>query len=184
MDGIWLQELLRLGESETVEFKKSTGLMKEIIETICAFANTHGGDVLIGVQDDDAVVGQQISDDTLKQVANDIKLNTEPKLYPTVQKAMLDNRAALLVSIEESPLKPHLAYGRPFVRVGATNQRVDREMYAYMLEQRHNGYGFDYQPMPAVSMGMRSKAPSRARVDQAVALPETEVSSSSPSASS
>lgn len=152
MDGIWLQELLRLGESETVEFKKSTGLMKEIIETICAFANTHGGDVLIGVQDDGAVVGQQISDDTLKQIANDIKLNTEPKLYPTVQKAMLDNRAVLLVSIEESPLKPHLAYGRPFVRVGATNQRVDREMYAYMLEQRHNGYGFDYQPMPAVSM--------------------------------
>ena len=32
-------------------------------DVLRAFANTHGGDVLIGVQDDSAVVGQQISDD-------------------------------------------------------------------------------------------------------------------------
>ncbi len=94
------------------------------------------------------VSGQQGSDDTLKHVANEIKLNTGPKLYPTVRKVILENRTCLLVSIEDSPLKPHLAYGRPFVRVGTTNQRVDREMYAYMLEQRYNGYGFDHLPLP------------------------------------
>jgi len=125
-----LQQLLAQGESDTVEFKKSTGLIKAIVETLCAFANTHGGDLLIGVTDDGRVLGQQVSDDTLKHVANEIKLNTDPKLYPTVRKVILENRTCLLVSIEDSPLKPHLAYGRPFVRVGTTNQRVDREMYA------------------------------------------------------
>lgn len=143
-----LQQLLVQGESDTVEFKKSTGLIKEIVETLCAFANTHGGDLLIGVTDDARVLGQQVSDDTLKHVANEIKLNTDPKLYPTVRKVILDNRTCLLISIEDSPLKPHLAYGRPYVRVGASNQRLDREMYAYMLEQRYNGYGFDHLPLP------------------------------------
>lgn len=147
-----IQQLLDRGESETVEFKKSTGVMKAIVETLCAFANTRGGDVLVGVDDDGHVLGQQISDDTLKNVANEIKLNTDPKLYPTVRRILLDKRACLLISIEESPLKPHLAYGKPFVRVGATNQRVDREMYAYMLEQRHNGYGFDHLPLPGVGI--------------------------------
>ncbi|GAK49452.1 hypothetical protein U14_00674 [Candidatus Moduliflexus flocculans] len=148
MDISLMQQMLAQGESETVEFKKSTGVMKEIVETVCAFANTRGGDLLIGVSDNGTVIGQQISDDTLKNIANEIKLNTDPKLYPTVRAVMFEERSCLFVSIEESPLKPHLAYGKPFVRVGATNQRVDRDMYAYMLEQRYNGYGFDHLPLP------------------------------------
>jgi len=34
-----IKELTEIGEAETVEFKKSTGERKEIIETISAFAN-------------------------------------------------------------------------------------------------------------------------------------------------
>jgi len=37
-----LKKLISQGESETLEFKKSTGEWKEIIETISAFANTRG----------------------------------------------------------------------------------------------------------------------------------------------
>ena len=36
-------KIIKSGESETVEFKKSTGEWKEIIETISAFANKKGG---------------------------------------------------------------------------------------------------------------------------------------------
>ena len=152
MNSSELFAIIAQGESDTVAFKKSTALVQQIVETVCAFANTHGGYVLVGVQDDGKVVGQQISDDTIKHVANEIKLNTDPKLYPTVQKVVLDKAACLLVAVEESPLKPHLAYGKPFVRVGASNQRVDRDPYAYMLQQRYNGYGFDHLPMPEVGM--------------------------------
>ena len=42
-------EIIKSGESETVEFKKSTGEWKEIIETISAFANKKGGVILVGV---------------------------------------------------------------------------------------------------------------------------------------
>jgi ATP-dependent DNA helicase RecG len=147
-----LSALIAQGESDTLELKKSSALMKEIVETVCAFANTHGGCIVVGARDDGAIVGQQISDDTLKHVANDIKLNTDPKVYPTVQKVMLNERSCLLITVEESPLRPHLAYGRPFVRVGASNQRLDRETYAAMLEQRYNGYGFDHLPLPEASL--------------------------------
>ena len=139
-----LLNVIRQGESETVEFKKSTASLREAIETLCAFANHKGGHLFFGVEDTGKITGQQASDDTLKNIANAVKLNTEPKLYPQVEKIELHHKTCILVIIEESPLKPHLAYGKSFLRVGTTNQRLDREQYEYMLQQKLNGYGFDY----------------------------------------
>ncbi|MCP4757294.1 MAG: hypothetical protein GY866_41050 [Proteobacteria bacterium] len=143
-----LSDLISKGESESVEFKKTTALLREGIETVCAFANHRGGYLLFGVDDEGGIIGQQVSDDTLKNIANAIKLNTDPKLFPTIQKIEIENRTCVLVTVEESPLKPHLAYGRPYIRVGPSNQKLDRERYEYILQQRANGYGFDHQVQP------------------------------------
>ena len=138
-------KLILKGESETVEFKRSTASMREAIETICAFANHKGGRLLFGVDDSGHILGQQVSDDTIKNIANAVKLNTDPKLYPAIEKIEIKEKECILVTVEESPLKPHLAYGRAYLRVGTTNQKLDRERYEYMLSQRFNGYGFDYR---------------------------------------
>lgn len=65
------QELLAGGESQLVEFKKSTSLLPEAIETVCAFANQHGGYLIFGIDDEGKVLGQQVADDTLKNIAID-----------------------------------------------------------------------------------------------------------------
>ncbi len=145
-------EIIKKGESETVEFKQSTALIREAIETICAFANHNGGYLIFGIKDDGTIIGQQVSDDTIKNIANSVKLNTDPKLYPSIEKVNIKNRTCLLVTIEESPLKPHLAYGKAFTRVGATNQKLDRDNYDYLLQQKFNGYGFDFQIQPGASI--------------------------------
>lgn len=46
------------GESEELEFKRSTSLLKEATQTLCAFANHKGGVLYFGVSDDGTVVGQ------------------------------------------------------------------------------------------------------------------------------
>ncbi len=137
-------QIISQGESQTIEFKKSTSMMREAIETIIAFANTEGGYLIFGITDDGAVIGQDVSDGTLKDIANSIKLNSDPKIYPTIEKIQINNKNCVVVTVDESPLKPHLAFGRPFLRVGAVNQRIEREQYEYLLQQRFNGYGFDY----------------------------------------
>lgn len=145
-------DLISTGESETVEFKKSTAALREGIETICAFANQRGGYLLFGLADDGTVVGQQVTDDTIKNIANAVKLNTDPKLYPSIQRIEMQGKTCVLITVEESPLKPHLAYGRAYLRVGPTNQKLDREGYEYLLRQRFNGYGFDYQVQPGATL--------------------------------
>ena len=44
--------LIKKGESDTLEFKKSTAKLHAAFETLCAFLNGKGGTVLIGVADD------------------------------------------------------------------------------------------------------------------------------------
>lgn len=144
--------LINQGESETVEFKKSTASLREGIEAICAFANHLGGYLFFGIEDDGSIIGHRINDDTLKNIANSVKLNTNPKLYPLVERVVLEGKECVAVTVEESPLKPHLAYGRAFLRVGTTNQKLDRERYEHLLQQRFNGYGFDYRIQPEATL--------------------------------
>lgn len=55
-------------ESEFVEFKKSTGEYKEALQAISTMLNKHGrGSLYFGVRDNGDVVGQIVSDSTIKQ---------------------------------------------------------------------------------------------------------------------
>ena len=66
-----LSQLLATRERETVEFKKAAaGVPSSVYETICAFLNHRGGDILLGVADDGTVLG--VPDDTVDQICADI----------------------------------------------------------------------------------------------------------------
>ncbi len=60
-----LEALILQGESETLEFKKSTSLLDNAAQTLCGFLNRKGGRVLVGVTAEGRVVGQNVSDNTL-----------------------------------------------------------------------------------------------------------------------
>ena len=56
-------------ETECVERKKSTGEMRESMESIASTLNKHGHDTLyFGVRRDGEVVGQDVSEKTLRNV--------------------------------------------------------------------------------------------------------------------
>ncbi|MBU3968074.1 MAG: ATP-binding protein [Euryarchaeota archaeon] len=55
------------GESEKVEFK--TSFTKDIAKDVCAFSNTVGGDILVGIDDKGGVVG--IKDENIEQKVSD-----------------------------------------------------------------------------------------------------------------
>jgi ATP-dependent DNA helicase RecG len=69
MKPVDVQRLAAAGESEDVEFKKSTSQLQRAAETLCGFLNGDGGSVLIGVTPEGQVVGQSVADSTLQAVA-------------------------------------------------------------------------------------------------------------------
>ena len=58
-------------ENKTVEFKRE--YLDNIKYTILAFANTDGGTLYIGMEDDGAVVGVENVDDTLLRLSNMVR---------------------------------------------------------------------------------------------------------------
>jgi len=76
-----IQKLIAGGESQCLEFKESTGLMDEIGETISAFSNSNHGEVIVGVSDHGKILGVDIGNNTLEELANYIKRNTDPQTW-------------------------------------------------------------------------------------------------------
>ena len=52
-----LRDIIEEGENDRIEFKRCATNLKRISETICAFANTFGGTILLGVEDDGSLTG-------------------------------------------------------------------------------------------------------------------------------
>jgi predicted HTH transcriptional regulator len=51
-----INKLFKSPESKTLEFKRDTSALKQIMRTIVAFANTAGGTIVIGLEDNGDVV--------------------------------------------------------------------------------------------------------------------------------
>ena len=69
MDIAEIERVTRLGESEALEFKKTTAELPAAGQTLCAFLNGGGGRVLIGVAPNSKLIGQEVSDQTDNDIA-------------------------------------------------------------------------------------------------------------------
>jgi len=132
-------------ESDRVEWKQSLGEWKEIVETCAAFATARGGTIYAGVTSDGTRCGVQIGKGTLEDLANKIKQNTDPPQFPAIEMAEARMPVPLLIRVDESPIKPVWAFGRPVKRVGRTNQFLKRDE-AHRLMAATTGRTWDALP--------------------------------------
>src|SRR3989338_126607 len=133
-----LRRLVREGESDTLELKKSLSDIDRIVEEVCGFANTHGGIVLIGVSDDGKIAGVEVARHTEERLANKIADNTEEPLSPSLNLIRLENgKTVMKIAISESKRKPHTAFGRPFKRIGTVTKRMPKEEYDLSVLERN-----------------------------------------------
>ena len=66
-----ITELITEGESRTVEFKRARNeIPGNTYETICAFLNRDGGDLLLGVTDDKLIQG--VNPDNVEQMRKNL----------------------------------------------------------------------------------------------------------------
>ena len=119
-----LKKLTGRGESQSLEFKKSLRLKDEIGETVSAFSNSDGGVVLVGVSDGGEPIGVDIGKNTIEELANYIKRNTDPQIFPSVKILDVGGKNVVMIEVRESAEKPVFFKNRAYKRVGKTNQRI------------------------------------------------------------
>ncbi|MBN1662032.1 MAG: putative DNA binding domain-containing protein [Deltaproteobacteria bacterium] len=111
-------------ESETIEKKSSFSAWKEIVVSLTAFANKKGGKVVVGLDERGNPTGLSIGKDALEDLANKIKMHTDPVLYPSINVKTFGPGEIVEIEIPESDNKPVFAFEKAYVRVGKANQKL------------------------------------------------------------
>jgi len=140
---------MTIPESQFVENKQSLGELKDIIDSVASFATCQGGTIRIGIRPNGDHVGVQIGRTTLEDLARDIKLNTDPPQFPSITFDGDEQNAIISVQVDGSAVKPVFAYGRPYKRVGRSNQRLSREEVQRLMEIT-TGRTWDALPCPGL----------------------------------
>ncbi len=126
-------------ESETLEFKKSVGEWKEIVETVSAFSNTSGGKIVVGASNSGKILGTRIGKNSIEDLTNKIVTNTDPKVYPKIAVEKIEKKKVIVIQVNESTDKLVLAFGRPFKRVGKSTVRMSKDEYEKIILDKHSG---------------------------------------------
>ncbi len=98
-------------ESQTLEFKSSFGEWKEIVETLCGFANAQGGKVIVGMGDNGQPTDLLIGKGTIEDFLNKVKVNTDPVLYPSVTVSTFGLSEIVEIVLDAADFKPVFAFG-------------------------------------------------------------------------
>ncbi|MCB9018511.1 MAG: ATP-binding protein [Prevotellaceae bacterium] len=65
-----IQQLIYKDEHRQLELKKTTGELKDGMHTACAFLNTDGGWLIIGIAPTSLkILGQEVTDNTQREIA-------------------------------------------------------------------------------------------------------------------
>jgi ATP-dependent DNA helicase RecG len=117
-------------ESETLEFKKTTGELKEGVVSIASILNKHsGGELYFGIKNDGTVIGQQLGERTLREVSQAIANHIEPQIFPKIEVVSIDNKSCVRVQFDGQNA-PYFSYGHLYLRVADE----DKQMTASEIE--------------------------------------------------
>jgi len=133
-----LRTLVKQGENHNLEFKKTTGLLDAAFESLCAFLNTDGGTVLIGVSNEGNIVGQEVTDKIQQNISNAIS-KIEPPYKVTVQYIPLDEtkeRSVIVLKVLAGTHKPYFYNSSPYQREQTVTKRMPKQLYDELVTER------------------------------------------------
>ena len=123
-------------ENEKLEFKKTTAELKEGVISMVAILNKHNcGEIYFGVRNDGTVLGQMVTDKTLRDISQAISNHIEPKLFPKIELVYLDDKQCVRVEFTGDET-PYFAYGRAYIRVADEDKVMSpAELEDYILRK-------------------------------------------------
>ena len=135
-----IQKLIDSGESETVEFKPIW--KDEYLKTLCAFANTSGGILLIGVDDNKTIVGVAKANILLEILPN--KISDNIGITPSVQIIELIEGSIIQIEMNNS-FAPISYHGKFYIRSGSITRELRAGELNHFLLKR---YGKTWDEIP------------------------------------
>jgi predicted HTH transcriptional regulator len=102
-----LHEIIESGENGKVEFKRKFSDSGKIAKEMIAFANTKGGTILFGIDDDRSVVGVESEKGEIELIDMAAQFYCKPEIEYTTEILHIYKKDVVVVDIPESKTKPH-----------------------------------------------------------------------------
>ncbi len=156
-----LNELIEGGENQNVEFKRKFTEPEKIAKEMLAFANTHGGRILFGIDDDKSVVGVESEKGEIEYIDLAARFFCEPELNYSVDIMHIYRKDVIIVNIPESFQKPHrlIENGKTdddetkvYIRVKDRSVQASKETIKVLKKLRQDA------PPQIINLGDKEKA--------------------------
>ncbi|MEM9895499.1 MAG: ATP-binding protein [Bacteroidota bacterium] len=147
----YVKRLVRTGENQFIEFKKKVNHPEKIVREVCAFANSEGGHLLIGVDDNGTISGLKYPEDEEFEMTKAINELCRPTVDFSVEILKIKEDVEILhYQIKEGSSKPHFAFLEKHHRRGRCYVRVDDHSIqaSYELRQILKNTGRESTPIP------------------------------------
>jgi predicted HTH transcriptional regulator len=108
-----LNELIENGENQQVEFKRKFTEPEKIAREMIALANTHGGKILFGIDDDKKVVGVESEKGEIEYIDLAARFYCEPPIHYKIEIMHIFRKDVIVADIPESKTKPHRLIENP-----------------------------------------------------------------------
>lgn len=140
-----LEELVSKGEGQNLEFKLKAAFPEKIVKEMVAFANTDGGQLFVGVDDDGRISGLKFADEERYVIDKAINDHIKPGIKYQFEFIQINRKRSVLhYKVFETRKKP-IYYlhdpekrGRAFVRVDDKSIKASREMVEILRRSKNN----------------------------------------------
>lgn len=102
-----LKVLIEEGEGFELEFKRKVSTPMKVAKTLMSFANTKGGIVLFGVDDNKSIVGVGSEKEEIEMIETAARYFSDPPLDVEIDTVPYKGKDVIVVTVEESAQKPH-----------------------------------------------------------------------------
>lgn len=126
MEAIELLEIIERGEDSYHQFKRNVTNVTSLSQEICAFANSKGGMLMIGVADSGEIVGLTTQDiRRLNQLISNAASEIRNPINPETENIKIEDKLVLVVHVPEGRDKPYFASdGAIYIKSGADKRKV------------------------------------------------------------
>jgi len=140
-----LLKLIEEGETLTTEFKQRFSSYEKIAKEMIALANTKGGSIIFGIDDDGSIHGVESEKSEAELVRETAENYCEPKINYLIIFIELEGKEIVIIEIPESDSKPHriqdyrkkidLNTAQVYIRVNDKSILVGKEMIKLLQAQ-------------------------------------------------
>src|SRR5689334_3150886 len=143
-----LLRLIRAGEDTFLELKVKLSNTEKIAQEIVALANTGGGVIVFGVNDQLRVEGVDDPERVQEDLVRICREEIQPPLVPFIDRVALDNGRRIVAVDIESKRRPYRPRdGRFYLRIGAEKREASREEISTLLDEARP---LRYESVPAL----------------------------------